>query len=311
MLHPEALIVSLLASGVTLATPLLLAALGEILMEKSGVINISLEGTMLVAAFCAVLAALHTGSPMWGLLAAVAGAAAFSLVFALFTVAARADQIIVGAGMNILALGATGMLYRGVFGITGEVIAAPAFPELPVPILQHLPVLGKAVFSQNALVYLALLLIPVTAFLLQRTRFGLALRAVGENPAAVDAAGLPVARLRFLAILLGGLFCGVAGASLAIAEANTFIEGMTAGRGFIALAIVIFARWQPLKAGLVALLFGVTAALQFQFQAIGLKIPYQFFLMLPYILTIVVAAIFGARVKAPASLAKPYEREPA
>lgn len=300
---------SLLASGISLATPLLLAALGEIIIEKSGVINIALEGLMLVAAFFAMYIALVTGSPWLGLAAAIAAAWLASSVFALLCVGAQADQIIVGAGVNILALGLTGVLLRSLFGLTGAAITAPTFSVVALPLLADLPIVGQALFKQNILVYLTFLLIPLTWMLLMRTRFGLRLRAVGENPAAADAAGLPVQRLRFIAVMIGGAYCGLAGAYLSIAQANTFVEGMTAGRGFIALAIVIFAGWRPYSAALVALLFGLASALQFQFQALGLKIPYQFFLMLPYILTIAVAAFFRHRLKAPAAMAKSYFRE--
>ncbi len=304
------ILTSLLASGVSLATPLLLAALGEIIMEKSGIINIALEGTMLVAAFFAMYVALASGSPLLGLAAAVLAALLFASLFAFLCVRVQADQIIVGAGLNILALGLTGVLLRSIFGLTGAAITAPTFsPVSSLPVLIHIPILGPALFKQNVLVYLALLLTPFTWFLLARTRFGLNLRAVGENPAAADAAGLPVMRLRFAAIMLGSAYCGLAGAYLAIAQANTFVEGMTAGRGFIALAIVIFAGWHPAGAALVAMLFGIASALQFQLQALGWKIPYQFFLMLPYILTIVVAALYRGRAKAPAAMAKSYFRE--
>jgi simple sugar transport system permease protein len=300
---------SLLSGSVSFATPLLLAALGEIIIEKSGLINISLEGMMLVAAFFAMYVSLITGSPLLGLVAAILATLLFAGLFAVLCVGMQADQIIAGAGLNIFALGLTGVLLRGIFGVTGAAITAPTFAILPLPLLSHLPIVGRALFTQNFLVYLALLLIPITWLLLTRTRFGMNLRAVGENPAAVDAAGLPVKRLRFFAVMIGGGYCGLAGAYLSIAQANTFIEGMTAGRGFIALAIVVFAGWRPFSSALVALLFGVASSLQFQFQALGLKVPYQFFLMLQYILTIVLAAFFRHRIKAPAAMAKSYFRE--
>lgn len=300
---------SLLAGGVALAVPLLLAALGEIIMERAGIIDIALEGKMLVAAFFAMLVTYATGSPAMGVVAGILAAGVMALLFAGFCVSARADQIIVGAGLNILALGVTGVLFRQFFGLTGDALTTRAFAPLPIPALAALPVVGPALFQQNVLVYLAGLAVPATWFLLQRTRFGLHVRACGENPAAADSAGIQVSRVRFLAVCLGGSFCGVAGAYLALAQANTFIEGMTAGRGFIALAIVIFARWNPFGAVLVSLLFGIASALQFQFQALGLAVPHQFFLMLPYILTIVVAAGLGANMQAPAALAKSYQRE--
>ncbi len=303
------ILTSLLTSGVSLATPLLLAALGEIVMEKAGVINISLEALMLVAALFAMYIAFSTGSPMIGLAAALLASLLLAAVFAFLCVGAQTDQIITGAGLNIFALGLTGVLLRSFFGVTGAAITAPTFAILPVPLLSELPVLGNVLFAQNGMIYLTFLLIPFTYLLLTRTRLGLNLRAVGENPAAADAAGLPVQKLRFIAVLIGGIYCGLAGTYLSIAQANTFIEGMTAGRGFIALAIVIFAGRHPFGAALVALLFGIASALQFQLQALGLEIPYQIFLMLPYILTILVAAIFRTRAPAPAAMAKAYFRE--
>lgn len=303
------ILASLLTAGVSLATPLLLAALGEIIMEKAGIINIALEGLMLVAAFFAMYIAFSTGSPVLGLVVAVLVTVVLTAVFALLCVGAQTDQIITGAGLNIFALGITGVLLRSFFGVTGATITAPTFAILPLPLLSKLPLIGSALFAQNGMIYLTFVLIPCTYFLLTRTRLGLNLRAVGENPAAADAAGLPVKQLRFIAVLIGGVYCGLAGTYLSIAQANTFIEGMTAGRGFIALAIVIFAGRHPFGAALVALLFGVASAMQFQFQALGLEIPYQFFLMLPYILTILVAAIFRTRATAPAAMAKAYFRE--
>ncbi len=300
---------SLLAAGVAMATPLLLAALGEIFMEKSGVIDIALEGKMLVAAFFAVLIAYSTQSPPMGLLAGIIAAVMLAAVFGIFVLYLQVDQIIVGAALNMLALGLTGILYREFFGMTGQSITVPTFAEWPLPVLQHLPFLGRGLFQQNALVYLALISVAVAAFVIGRTRFGLYLRAAGDNPAAVDAAGVDVIKVRWLTVLLGGVFCGLAGAFLSIAHANTFVEGMTAGRGFIALAIVIFARWRPAGALMVALLFGMASALPFQFQALGMNIPYQIILMLPYSLTLLVAAFLGIRTAPPPSLARPYFRE--
>lgn len=300
---------ALLSSGVSLAVPFLLAALGEIIMEKAGIVNIALEGIMLVAAFFAVWGAIVLHSPFAGLLCALGAALLISLLFAALTVSAQADQIIVGASMNLLALGLTGVLLRGVFGLTGAAVTAPTLGRLPLPGLQTIPFLGPILFNQPVLVYAALLLVPLTHFGLSRTRPGLELRAAGENPAAVDAAGISLQARRYFAVALGGLFCGLAGAYLSISQANTFVEGMTAGRGFIALAIVIIARWHPAGAMLVSLFFGTVSAMQFHFQAFGLKISYQFFLMLPYIMTLLVAGVWGSRMQAPAALAKTFYRE--
>ena len=301
---------SILASGIFLGTPLLLAALGEMIMEKAGIINIALEGKMLVAAFCAFSITYFSGSLLLGFIAAITGALFVGFLFAGFCVSAQADQIIVGAGINLLALGITGILLRWIIGQTTSVaLTVPTFQPITIPVIASIPVIGPLFFNQNILVYITFLLVPITWLLLNRTRLGLNWRAVGENPSAADAAGIDVQKLRFRAILTGSIYCGLAGAFLSTTQANTFIENMTAGRGFIALAIVIFARWQPFAAFGVALLFGLASTVQFHFQAMVLNIPYQFFLMLPYLLTIITAAIFGGRTKAPAALAKPYFRE--
>ncbi len=300
---------NLLASGLSLATPLLFAALGEIIMERAGILNISLEGKMLVAAFFAMVAAYATQSPLSGLIAGILAACVLGVFFALFTITLRADQIIVGAGLNILALGLTGVLYRELFGKTGATLSVPTFETVAIPGMEALPFIGRILFRHNVLVYAALAATLIVWGLLYRLRFGLYLRAVGENPGAADAAGLSVWRIRFTAVILGSILCGFGGSYLSIALANTFVEGMTAGRGFIALAIVIFARWQPFGAWGVAWFFGAVSALQFQFQAFGWQLPYQLFLMLPYILTLVAAAFFGRRARPPAALGQPYYRE--
>ncbi len=304
---PEFL-VPLLASGVTLAMPLVFAAVGEIIMEKSGILNIALEGTMLVAAFAAAFVTYSTGSPAEGLFAGVLAAVLFALLFALFAVGVQADQIVTGTALNILALGLTGVLYRTLFGFADKRLAVVGFQEWPLPFLHEIPVLGPVLFTQNVLVYAAFVLTALVAGVLKFTRAGLYLHAAGENPQGADVAGLPVFRLRFLAIIVGSALCGLGGVFLVLVEGNTFVEGMTAGRGFIALAIVILARWQPLRALVVALIFGTASALQFQAQALGIDVPYQLFLALPYVLTILFAMLAG-RANVPAALAKPYIKE--
>ncbi len=300
--------VPLLFGAVTLATPLVFAAVGEIIMEKSGVLNIALEGTMLVAALSAALVTYFTASPAAGLAAGVAAAVLFGLLFALFAVGIQADQIVTGTAMNILALGLTGVLYRSLFGFSGTRLAVAGFQPWPLPFLKDIPVIGTVLFSQNVLVYAALVLTLLAALALKRTRTGLYLQAAGENPQGAEVAGISVYRLRLLAIVTGSALCGLGGVFLVLVEGNTFVEGMTAGRGFIALAIVILARWQPVRALVVALVFGLASALQFQAQAIGIDVPYQLFLALPYILTILFAMLVG-RANVPAALAKPYIKE--
>ena len=291
---------------VAMAAPLLLAALGEILVERAGVINVGIEGAMLTGAFFAFLVGHHTGSPWAGAAAAGLAALVIGALLAVLVVRLAADQVVAGMALNLLALGVTGVLYRAAFGATGASLSTATLPLLPVPLLEYLPLLGKAVFAQNALGYLALALVPASAWLLFHTRLGLVLRACGENPEAAEAAGANVRATRFLAILAGCILAGLAGAYLSVGHANTFVEGMTRGRGFIALAVVTFGRWHPAGAAAAALLFGAADALQYQFQARGLPIPYQFFLALPYLATLAALSVRCRQAPAPAALGVPY-----
>ncbi|MGH7494526.1 MAG: ABC transporter permease [bacterium] len=300
---------NLLRSGSKLAVPLWLAATGETYAERSGVINIGLEGMMLAGAFAGMAAGFFTGSPWWGLLAGILAGILLAVLFGALTVYFLADQIIVGAGLNLLAAGLTGFLFRRIYGVTGAALTVPSFEPVTVPIVHHVPLLGAFFSSQPVLLYFAFCVLLFASFFLNRTQMGLAIRACGEHAAAADTAGLNVAHLRFACVLFCGGLCGAAGSYLSLAHANTFVEGMTAGRGFIALALVIFGRWQPWKIFFASLFFGCAHALQFQFQALGANVPYQFFLMLPYILTLIVLFFAGSKTHAPAELARPYRRE--
>jgi simple sugar transport system permease protein len=300
---------NLLRSGSKLAAPLWLAATGETYAERSGVINIGLEGMMLAGAFAGMAAGFSASNPWLGLLAGVFAGMILAALFGALTIYFFADQIIVGAGLNLLAAGLTGFLFRRIYGVTGAALIVPSFEPVTIPLVNQLPLLG-ALFSRQPLpLYFALCVLLFASFVLNRTQLGLAIRACGEHAAAADTAGVEVSRLRFACVLFCGGMCGAAGSYLALAHANTFVEGMTAGRGFIALALVIFGRWQPLNIFFAALFFGCANALQFQFQALGSDIPYQFFLMLPYILTLVVLLFSSSKTQAPAELARPYRRE--
>lgn len=303
------LLESFLATGFVLGTPILLAALGELLVERSGVLNIGVEGVMLGGAFAAALAAWASGSAAVGVGAAAVTGTALALLFALATVRLGADQIIAGAALNLVALGATGALYRALLGATGTALVLPTLPALEVPLLRQLPVLGQALFGQHALVYLGVCLTPLLAFGLAHTGLGLRLRALGDHPQAAASLGLPVRRDRTLALAVGGGLAGLGGAALTLAATNTFVEGITAGRGFVALAVVVFGRWSAWGVLGGALLFGLASALQFQFQAAALTIPYQLFLMLPYVLTLGVLLLPSGRASAPRALGARYERE--
>jgi len=299
----------LLAAGLVLGTPILLAALGELLVERTGVMNIGVEGVMLGGAFAAALGAYATGSALAGVAAAAVTGVALALAFALATVRLSADQIIVGAAINLLALGATGVLYRALLGATGTALVLPTLPAIEIPGLRQIPIVGAALFSQHALVYLGFCLTPILAFVLGHTGLGLRLRSLGDHPRAAASLGLPVRRYRTATLAIGGALAGLGGASLTLAATNTFVEGITAGRGFIALAVVVFGRWSPWGALAGSLLFGLASAMKLQFQAAALAVPYQVFLMLPYVLTLGVLLLSSGGARAPRALGARYDRE--
>ena len=298
------MIAPFLAATVRTATPLALAALGEVLVERAGLINIGLEGAILAGAFGALVGAT-AGGVSAGYAAAVAGGLIVGALFALCVVALRADQIITGTALTLLSVGATGTLYRALYGSSGAALTLPTSAPLAIPGLSSIPVVGASLFAQPPVTYLAYLLAPALAWWLGRTHAGLALRAIGERPEAAEAAGISVNRLRVVAVMVGGALGGLAGGTLVLAQAGTFAENMSAGRGFIAIAIVVLGRWRPLGVALGAVVFGAASALQFAFQAMGWNAPYQLFLVTPYLLTL--AALAGAvgRARAPAALGKP------
>ena len=284
----ELFVVALAGGALRLGAPLLIAAVGELWVERSGVVNIGIEGMMLTGAFVGFAVALASGSPVVGVLAALLSGAAWGGVFAYFAVVRGADQIVVGMAINLLAAGATGLASRALYA--GAVPTGATLGGTPVA-------LG------------AVLLVAASALLLGRTRLGLRVRAVGESARGADTEGIPVSLVRAAVLAVGGALAAAAGATLSLAQTNTFTEGMTAGRGFIALAIVIFGRWRPGGALAAALFFGLATALQFRLQARGLGIPYPVFLMFPYAVTLVVLAVAAAGGRAPAELGRPYRRE--
>jgi simple sugar transport system permease protein len=298
---------ALLEAAVRLAAPLLLAALGELVVERAGLVNVGIEGMMLAGAFAAFAAAAATGSPALGAAAALAAALALGALFAAFAVLLRADQIVVGTALNLLALGATGLGLRAAFPAGAS--DAPGVAEAALPGLAGLPLLGPLLLRQSVYVWLGLALCAGVAAFLARTRAGLVLRAVGEAARAADAEGVPVQAVRCAAVLFGAAAAGLAGSILTLSQSHVFTEGMTAGRGFIALTIVIFGRWRPAGALGAALFFGLASALQFRLQARGLGIPYPLFLMFPYAVTLAVLAFASGGARAPADLGRPYARE--
>lgn len=293
-----------LEASVRLGVPLALAAMGETVTERAGVINIGLEGSIIGGALGGALGALAFESAAVGVLVGALAGLGAALLFAAFAVGLGTDQIITGTAVTLAGLGMTGAIYQARFGATGTALTLPTLSRAPLPLLADIPVVGSALFAQAPTTYLAYALAPALWYFLFRTSWGLELRAAGEHPAAAAAAGVRVRSVRFLATLFGGALAGVAGAHLALAHAGTFAENMSAGRGFIAIAVVVLGRWNPPLVLAAALLFGAASALQFLLQALGLDLPYQLFLALPYLLTLAALAGWVGRSRAPAALAQ-------
>lgn len=305
-----AFIASLLTSTVQAGTVYLLATIGEIYAERSGVVNLGLEGMIIMGALTSFIVTFHTGDYVLAVLSAVAVGLAMSSIHAFMSISLKVNQYISGIALTILGLGLSGFFGRPLTGMT-----VPKIPQIPIPFLSQIPIIGPAFFNQNALVYISYLIAGLGWYVLFKTRIGLNIRSVGENPSMADSLGINVALVRYGATLFGGALAGLAGAYFFIGYQPFWVEGMTAGRGWISIALVAFSAWSPPRAVLGAYLFGGVEALQFRMQAYGLgaAIP-QFMLMLPYILTIGVLAILSyqmkkRRVGVPAALGIPYSRE--
>jgi simple sugar transport system permease protein len=302
-----AFIASLIAASMRAGTPLLFATLGEIIAERSGVLNLGLEGVMVSGAMTGFFVSFVTGNPWFGILAGGIAGLLLALIHAFFTVTLKVDQAVTGLMLVLLGLGLTGFLGRNLIGQV-----ATYLQPLNLPILSEIPYVGE-ILNQDPLVYVGILFVPILWFLMNKTRFGMELFAVGENPEAADTMGISVDRVRFLAVLIGGFLVGVGGAHLSLAYAKVWTDGLTAGRGWICLALVIFSGWMPQRAILGAYLFGGLDVLSFKLQAIGFGVSYHFMRMIPYIFTIVVLlfSVIREREKfgAPSSLGKPYFRE--
>ena len=285
-----------LAQTLRIAIPYLLAAAGGVMSERAGLIGLTLEGYMLGGAFCAALGAYFGGSPWAGVLAAVVGGAALAWLYAVSSIRYKADQVVVGIAINLLAIGLTRFFLRLVFDSSSNSPRVPGFDVRGAGT-------GFGALVLNPLVWIGVLVVPFGAWLLYRTPFGLRVRAVGEHPAAAASVGVPVARVRYIAVILSGIFAGLGGAYLAL-DQHQFTDNMSAGRGFIALAALIFGRWDPVRAGLACLLFAAAETLQIRLQGSG-AIPSQFVEMIPYVLTIIALAGVVGRAVAPAALGKP------
>jgi len=290
-----------LSAAVRTATPLLLAATGELVIERAGIIYVGIEGSILAGALAAAAGGMFSGTAAAVLLAIGAGALTAAL-FALFVVRWRTEQIVTGTAITLVATGATAALYHVLFGAEGAGLRVPVIHSIAVPVLSKLPLIGEVLFDQSLFTYAAVAALVVVWWGLARTQLGLAIRACGERPSAARSAGIASSRLRAGAALFAGALGGTAGAALVLVQSGTFAEGMSAGRGFIAIAIVALGRWRAGGVLVAALAFGAASALQYLFQARGWTLPYQTFLALPYVATLVALATTRARGAAPAAL---------
>jgi ABC-type uncharacterized transport system permease subunit len=301
-------IVGLLSASVRLAVPILYAALGETFTERAGILNLGLEGVMLMGALTGFVTTYLTGSLWLGILVALLSGLLMGLLMGFMSVTAKVNQVVAGVGITILGSGLSTLLFRLFFGLRETPPTIEMFPTLSIPLLSQIPVLGEVFFKHNILVYLALVLVGVAWLTLYRTRLGLALRAVGERPDAVDTRGLSVSRLRYLGVMIGCGLAAVGGAYLPLANLGIFWTQMTAGRGFIAVAVVVFARWDPVRAFWGSVVFGGAMALQLALQTLRAPIPSELLLMLPYIATILVLVSVSRRAEFPGAFTVPYTR---
>lgn len=292
-------------SGIRLATPYLYAAIGETFAQRSGVLNLGVDGIMLMGAFSGFFVAMETGSLLLGLLAAAGVGILMGLLMSVVSVTLQAEQGISGIGLNLFGLGMSTLLFKVTLG---GVESIRGFQPIRVPLLGDIPVIGDLFFNHNALVYGAFLLVPFATFILNKTTFGLKIRAVGQNPQAADTLGVNVKLIRYTTICIGGMMAGIAGSSLSLALINLFQENMTSGMGFIAVALVYFGGWRPWGVMAGALLFSFVNALQLWVQVKGIAIPSDIAVMLPYILTILALTFAGQRARQPQALTKPFER---
>lgn len=308
-LFEASVLISVLAATIRIATPVLLAALGELVAERAGVYNMGVEGMMLTGAFTAYLAAAATGSLGVGLLAAMLTGGLMSLLFAFLVITLGVEQIVTGLAINLLGSGLSVFWLRAAFADAAQTPTIQLFDTLPLPFLANIPWLGPILFQQKLLTYLALLAVPAVWFFLFRTRPGLDLRCCGENPRALDIKGLSVAARQYGAVVFGGVMAGLGGAFLTLASSARFVPEITNGRGWLAIVIVIAGMWRPVPVLLATLAFSFLDALQLQIQGIGIAVPYQLLLAAPYAFAIIALAVRRSHSGAPERLGIPYRRD--
>ncbi len=299
-------LLGIIYSGIRLATPYLFAAIGETFAQTSGVLNLGVEGIMLMGAFSGFYVATRTSSLWLGLLAAIIVGLLMGLLMALVSVTLKAEQGISGIGLSLFGLGLSSLLFEKMIG--SSAVSITGFQPVRIPLLGSIPYIGATFFDHNILVYVAFLMVPAASYVINRTTLGLKIRAVGQYPQAADSLGISVDKIRYLTVAFGGMMAGIAGASLSLAQINLFQENMTSGMGYIAVALVYFGGWRP--AGVLggSLLFSFVNAFQLWLQVKGVKIPSNIALMLPYILTILALTFAANRARQPAALSRPFER---
>ena len=304
-LFTKAVLVGILSSGIRLATPYLYASMGETFSQRSGVLNLGVEGQMLLGAFAAFYVSFTTGNLWFGMLAAIITGLLMGLAMAFVSINLQAVQGISGIGFYLFGLGMSDLLFQKLLG-TVETVSG--FRPVYIPWLSDIPIIGEIFFNQNILVYGAYFLVFAAWFVLNKTTLGLKIKAVGESPQAADSLGVSVSKVRYFAVAFGGIMSGIAGASLSIALLNVFQQNMTSGLGFIAIALVYFGGWRPLAVMGGALLFSMVNSLQLWVQVLNIPIPSDFAVMMPYVLTILALIVSVQRVRPPSALTKPFER---
>lgn len=300
---------SMLAAGIRMGVPIAFAGIGVVIAEKSGVFNIGCEGEMLMGSFATFSVAYYTNNMLLGVLAGGIAGLLTAWIIAFLSISRKQDQSVVGIVVNIFALGFTSFIYRVLFGTNGSALSIETMKTIKIPVLGDIPFIGEVFFNQTILYYILIVVAIVSWYVMKKLKVGLQLRAVGENPRAAQACGINVIRYRYVSLMLAGFLSGIGGAYLVIAIMGKFVEDISAGRGFIAMAVSALCHWNPLFALIAAFVFGIAQGLQMRLQAYGIAIPYQFLLMLPYALTILSLILFGRGVKAPKDLGNVYEKE--
>ena len=304
-----AFISGLIGAMMRMATPIIFATLGEILSERAGVLNLGIEGIMLMGAMTGFLVTFSTGSIWLGVLAAAGVGMLLALLMAFLAVYLGLSQHVSGLGITLFATGLAMFVYRLYFGSPTNPPIVEPFQQIPLPLLSKIPVIGPGLFTQYSLTYVAWILIPLMSILLYKTKVGLKIRTVGENPVVADTVGVNVNLTRTLCLMAGGALMGIGGAFLTLAHQNMFLIDVIGGRGWVAIAMVIFGNWDPVKGTIGALIFGLLDGLQLRLQSVGVAIPFHIFLMIPYLLTIVALISVSRKAAVPAGLLKPYRRE--